>query len=144
MNATFVHPKLNLSVPPSNSGADGKVENSEVSRNENIFWSCIYWWLTFNSSELEKQVTLFTKINNSKTSQTNLFRMLAIAFSAKTFSIFGFWELSPSEIIKPDRNSFWGPVKDIDAMIISWISLSRNRKLNWKPLGGWSQEIAIL
>ena len=26
----------------------------------------------------------------------------------------------------------------------SWLALSRSRKLNWKPFGGWSQEIAIL
>ena len=26
----------------------------------------------------------------------------------------------------------------------SWVALSRNGKINWKPFGGWSQEIEIL
>ena len=26
----------------------------------------------------------------------------------------------------------------------SWVALSRNRKSNWKPFGGWSQEILII
>lgn len=102
-------------MPPSNNEADGGVENREVSQNENIFYSCINWWLIFNNSELEKQVALFTNNNNSKTSHVHFLQKHFRCLVSKK------WRLQTEK-------SLWGPVTDIDldALINSTTDVNYN------------------